>query len=231
MGARRTEHIAIIGAGPCGLACARELERLGFRDWAIYERNGWPGGHASSVVDGQGFTWDLGGHVVFSHFGEFDALLDEAMGDEVLRARALVVRPRRRRLGAVSVPEQPPLSRARGRRGVPRRPRGRRRRQRRHGLRDLDGGHVRRGHHASLHAPVQPQGLGDAARGDVGDLDRGARQRRRLRPGAGERDGRARRQAAGARTTRSSFRARAAPARSTAGSPSASAGASASTAS
>jgi protoporphyrinogen oxidase len=84
MGARGTEHIAIIGAGPCGLACARELERLGFRDWAIYERNGWPGGNASSVVDGQGFTWDLGGHVVFSHFGEFDALLDEAMGEEVL---------------------------------------------------------------------------------------------------------------------------------------------------
>jgi protoporphyrinogen oxidase len=78
------EHIAIIGAGPCGLACARELERLGFGDWAVYERNAWPGGNASSVVDGEGFTWDLGGHVVFSHFGEFDALLDEAMGGEVL---------------------------------------------------------------------------------------------------------------------------------------------------
>jgi UDP-galactopyranose mutase len=37
------------------------------------------------VVDAAGFTWDLGGHVVFSHFGEFDALLDEAMGDEIWR--------------------------------------------------------------------------------------------------------------------------------------------------
>jgi UDP-galactopyranose mutase len=35
------------------------------------------------VVDPAGFTWDLGGHVVFSHFGEFDALLAEVLGDEV----------------------------------------------------------------------------------------------------------------------------------------------------
>jgi protoporphyrinogen oxidase len=79
----RAPHIAIVGAGPCGLAAARELQRLGHDNWALYEREGHPGGHASSVVDPAGFTWDLGGHVVFSHFGEFDALMDEAMGDEV----------------------------------------------------------------------------------------------------------------------------------------------------
>lgn len=73
----------IIGAGPCGLACARELERLDHHDWVISERNDHPGGLASSVVDAAGFTWDLGGHVVFSHFGEFDALLAEEMGDEL----------------------------------------------------------------------------------------------------------------------------------------------------
>jgi len=77
--------IVIIGAGPCGLACARELERLGHRDWLILERGDHAGGLASSVTDPAGFTWDLGGHVVFSHFGEFDALLAEAMGDEVLQ--------------------------------------------------------------------------------------------------------------------------------------------------
>jgi protoporphyrinogen oxidase len=76
-------HIAIVGAGPCGLACARELRRLGHDDWALYERESYPGGHAASVVDAAGFTWDLGGHVVFSHFGEFDALLDEVMGNDV----------------------------------------------------------------------------------------------------------------------------------------------------
>jgi protoporphyrinogen oxidase len=33
-------------------------------------------------VDDEGFTWDFGGHVVFSHFGEFDALLEETLGAE-----------------------------------------------------------------------------------------------------------------------------------------------------
>ncbi len=78
-------RILIIGAGPCGIACGRELLRLGHRNWLILERAGHPGGLASSVVDREGFTWDLGGHVVFSHFGEFDALLKETMGEETLR--------------------------------------------------------------------------------------------------------------------------------------------------
>jgi protoporphyrinogen oxidase len=76
-------RIVIVGAGPCGLACARELDRLGHRDWQLLERSSGAGGLASSVQDGAGFTWDLGGHVVFSHYGEFDALLDEVMGDEI----------------------------------------------------------------------------------------------------------------------------------------------------
>ncbi len=76
--------IVIVGAGPCGLACARELDRLGHRDWLILERSDHAGGLASSVVDAAGFTWDMGGHVVFSHFGEFDALLAESMGEDVL---------------------------------------------------------------------------------------------------------------------------------------------------
>jgi protoporphyrinogen oxidase len=79
-----TQRIVIIGAGPCGLACARELERLGCRDWLILERAGHAGGLASSVVDRAGFTWDLGGHVVFSHFNAFDELLEEVMGEEIL---------------------------------------------------------------------------------------------------------------------------------------------------
>lgn len=78
------EAILIIGAGPCGLACARELSRLGHDRFRIIERAASAGGLASSVVDPAGFTWDLGGHVVFSHFGEFDALLEETMGDDLL---------------------------------------------------------------------------------------------------------------------------------------------------
>ncbi len=77
-------RIVIIGAGPCGLACARELERLGHHDWIVLEAGDRPGGLAASVTDPAGFTWDLGGHVVFSHFGEFDALLAEVMGEEIL---------------------------------------------------------------------------------------------------------------------------------------------------
>src|SRR4051812_1278970 len=76
-------RVAIVGAGPCGLACARELDRLGFDEWVVYEREDQAGGLARSVLDPAGFTWDLGGHVVFSHFGEFDLLLEEAMGDDV----------------------------------------------------------------------------------------------------------------------------------------------------
>jgi protoporphyrinogen oxidase len=79
------ERILIVGAGPCGLACARELERLGHRDWLILERAEVAGGLASSVLDQAGFTWDLGGHVVFSHFGEFDALLEDLMNGDVVR--------------------------------------------------------------------------------------------------------------------------------------------------
>jgi len=75
--------IAIIGAGPCGLACARELHRAGHDAWQVFERDAFAGGHAGSVVDEAGFTWDLGGHVVFSHYGEFDRLLDEVMAGDL----------------------------------------------------------------------------------------------------------------------------------------------------
>jgi protoporphyrinogen oxidase len=75
--------IVIIGAGPCGLGCARELTRLGHSNWKLVERGPIAGGHAGSEVDPAGFTWDQGGHVVFSHYGEFDKILDEVMGDDV----------------------------------------------------------------------------------------------------------------------------------------------------
>jgi protoporphyrinogen oxidase len=69
------------------------LARLGHEDWVVYERHEQAGGLASSVVDEAGFTWDLGGHVVFSHYGEFDRLLEEVMGvDLVERQRSSYVR-------------------------------------------------------------------------------------------------------------------------------------------
>jgi protoporphyrinogen oxidase len=80
---REPGRITIIGAGPCGLACGREFDRLGYSDWVIYERGLTAGGNAASVLDPAGFTWDLGGHVVFSHFGEFDRLLAEVMDGDI----------------------------------------------------------------------------------------------------------------------------------------------------
>ena len=56
---------------------------LGHDNWKVFERSDRPGGLAASVVDPQGFTWDHGGHVVFSHYGEFDKLLAEVMGEDV----------------------------------------------------------------------------------------------------------------------------------------------------
>ncbi len=74
----------IVGAGPCGLACARELDRLRHQNWILLERAHAPGGLARSVLDPAGFTWDLGGHVVFSVFGEFDNILHDVIGDDLL---------------------------------------------------------------------------------------------------------------------------------------------------
>ncbi|MGH2698604.1 MAG: protoporphyrinogen/coproporphyrinogen oxidase [Actinomycetota bacterium] len=78
-----TPRVVIVGAGPCGLGCARELRRMGHENWMLAEQHDVAGGHAGSVVDPQGFTWDFGGHVVFSHYGEFDKLLEDVMGDDV----------------------------------------------------------------------------------------------------------------------------------------------------
>ncbi|MCU1359050.1 MAG: amine oxidase flavin-containing [Ilumatobacteraceae bacterium] len=79
----RGKEVVIVGGGPCGLACARELIELGRHDMLVLESASGPGGLASSIVDPAGFTWDRGGHVVFSHYGEFDRLLADVMGDDV----------------------------------------------------------------------------------------------------------------------------------------------------
>ena len=74
--------IVIIGAGPTGLGAAWRLNELGHSNWRLYESADHPGGLAASFVDGQGFTWDLGGHVLFSHYKYFDHLMAAALGDQ-----------------------------------------------------------------------------------------------------------------------------------------------------
>ena len=55
---------------------------------AILEQNEKPGGLASSERDDKGFLWDMGGHVVFSHFEYFDATLDRAVNEWNQKQRA-----------------------------------------------------------------------------------------------------------------------------------------------
>ncbi len=77
-----TQRIVIVGAGPVGLGAAYRLRELGHRDWAIYERSQHVGGLASSHTDAAGFTHDIGGHVMFSHYEYFDRLVDRMLGDD-----------------------------------------------------------------------------------------------------------------------------------------------------
>ena len=74
-------RIVIIGAGPGGLGAAWRLRELGHANWLIVEAGDHAGGLASSVLDAGGFTWDLGGHVLFSHYPYFDQVMDAALGD------------------------------------------------------------------------------------------------------------------------------------------------------
>lgn len=75
-------RIVVIGAGPTGLGAAWRLRERGHTNWALYEAADHAGGLASSVVDERGFTWDLGGHVLFSHYPYFDHVMQCALGDQ-----------------------------------------------------------------------------------------------------------------------------------------------------
>jgi len=74
----------IIGAGPTGLGAGYRLSELGVNDFIILERNSYVGGLSASFEDQNGFTWDIGGHVVFSHYEYFDRLLDTLFGEDYL---------------------------------------------------------------------------------------------------------------------------------------------------
>lgn len=74
----------ILGAGPTGLGASWRLAELGANDFLILERHPYVGGLAASFTDDAGFTWDVGGHVVFSHYPAFDRLLHDLLGDDVL---------------------------------------------------------------------------------------------------------------------------------------------------
>ena len=82
MTSAKAKRIVVIGAGPTGLGAAWRLMELGHDNWLLIDGAQQAGGLAGSVRDPQGFVWDKGGHVIFSHYEYFDQLLDHLMGDE-----------------------------------------------------------------------------------------------------------------------------------------------------
>jgi protoporphyrinogen oxidase len=74
-----SDRILILGGGPCGLGAAWRLAQSGHTDWTLLEAEPHVGGLAASFVDPAGFTWDIGGHVLFSHYDVFTAAVVDAL--------------------------------------------------------------------------------------------------------------------------------------------------------
>lgn len=73
------KKILLLGAGPCGLGAAYRLNQTDHFNWQLFEKSVQVGGLSTSQVDSAGFSWDVGGHVLFSHFDKFDRVVDAAL--------------------------------------------------------------------------------------------------------------------------------------------------------
>ncbi|KAI9714942.1 MAG: hypothetical protein M1812_006255 [Candelaria pacifica] len=74
--------VLVIGAGPTGLGAAKRLNQLNGPSWLIIDSNETPGGLASTDITPEGFLYDVGGHVIFSHYQYFDDCINEALPKE-----------------------------------------------------------------------------------------------------------------------------------------------------
>ncbi|KAL9639387.1 MAG: hypothetical protein Q9204_001114 [Flavoplaca sp. TL-2023a] len=74
--------VLVIGAGPTGLGAAKRLNQLNGPSWMIIDSNETPGGLASTDITPEGFLYDVGGHVIFSHYKYFDDCIHEALPKE-----------------------------------------------------------------------------------------------------------------------------------------------------
>ncbi len=79
---RVKKRTTVVGAGPSGLAAARELA-LAQSPVTVLERDDVVGG-LSRTVQHNGFRFDIGGHRFFTRIEEIDAVWDEIMGDDFL---------------------------------------------------------------------------------------------------------------------------------------------------
>jgi len=64
------------------LGAAWRLHELGCDSFDVYEKNAHVGGLSASFVDAQGFTWDIGGHVMFSHYDYYDKVMQSVIPQE-----------------------------------------------------------------------------------------------------------------------------------------------------
>ena len=75
--------ILIIGAGPTGLgALARLSQQSTSPNCHLIEARDGPGGLAYTTTTKEGFMFDTGGHVIFSHYTFFDELINTAVGGD-----------------------------------------------------------------------------------------------------------------------------------------------------
>ncbi|MEP6755387.1 MAG: FAD-dependent oxidoreductase, partial [Chthonomonadales bacterium] len=81
---RPEDRVVILGAGPTGLGAAYRLKELGHTAYHVYDQSNQVGGLATSYTDDQGFVWDIGGHVQFSHYRYFDKLMEKALNSSWL---------------------------------------------------------------------------------------------------------------------------------------------------
>ncbi|KAK9815579.1 hypothetical protein WJX72_006193 [[Myrmecia] bisecta] len=72
--------VLVVGAGPTGLGAATRINQHGLKDWLLIDQADEAGGLACTDVTPEGFLFDMGGHVIFSHYQYFDELIDAAIG-------------------------------------------------------------------------------------------------------------------------------------------------------
>jgi len=76
--------VVVLGGGPAGLTAGYLLAKQG-QPVVVLEAEDQVGGIAKTVVDPEGYRFDLGGHRFFTKNKEVDDLWHEIMGDEFLR--------------------------------------------------------------------------------------------------------------------------------------------------